>query len=1186
MNDTAGPAAGASTPAGPQSGATEGLDYASEVRFGVVMYGGVSLAIYINGVANEMYEMACSTPRPGAQLPLPANPNRLLDTRELYRRLSWLVGSPAACAEYAAAIGAEALRARAPGESPRDVWDEAFTADRPQTRLVVDVVAGTSAGGINGIFLAKALANGEEFGSLKNLWVSEGDIGLLLNDGVSYEGFEPPIPDRSAKPASLLNSDRMYLKLLHAMRSMPPVREFSHDQGESPLVEEIDLFVTTTDIVGAALPLRLSDMVVYERRHKQNYHFGYPEGTSGANDFVPTNNAFLAFAARCTSSFPFAFEPMTLAAVARLKADGDVPDGLRHWDKFFPNLPQHEVRDGKHASRAFGDGGYLDNKPFTYVVEALSRRQAGVPIERKLIYVEPSPEHLDPNQTPDPDNPPDALTNAMAALTSIPQYETIREDLQAVLRRNQRIERVDTIVRLGELAIDQQVDPFVGVRTEQGKVSPWSTLKLSDMVKFYGAAFLPYRRLRVYTVTDRLAERLADLWGLDRESDHLYALRALVRVWREMNYDDEAEPGDKKETINAFLDQFDTEHRMRRLRFLLRKIDQATRLLRRRRHGPMEEPQAGSLSATLSEIDRQVIDALRRKGLSLYNPALTIAEIDEALLALRALKRGLLAVRVDLQAVERRSRDAYANQHPLSAESRGLLLQVLDLMLGERPADGPPLKLATIDGRLVDVKLGEGWLKASSSSRTQQESVVYRVRALFEAAGKTSPTQLQLALEASLAPMRVKPSPRRPGDGEPLAQAINARAWALLGEPQIVAMEGGVVVVVVDAVHDGVLGASEAAALNSVHGKLLRRVLGEYYVRFDSYDQMSFPLYYDTGTGEPATVDVVRISPEDAPRLIDQKNDAQHRRKLAGTSLFNFGAFLDERWRRNDIMWGRLDGAERLIQALLPMSDEVTRVVREELIARAHGTILRDALVGQGHGELTALLCNALTSVPGADTEQRLKSLLEQLSLGDPVQRSRLGSVLMSLLSEQGLVEYMRSSHVVDRSYEPKATLHSAARAVTITGRVLEGITQRRGAKTTAPRWLARLGLLVQGLIAVSLPGTLNQRWWTHGLKVLYAFEVVMVAFAVLFGGPEARSFALTALGVTVTLHLLSLVTGDAMQSQANWRKRIVVATGVVLVALAAAGALAIHHGGWRSVLCGQAPAGDVASTGLCANGS
>jgi hypothetical protein len=39
--------------------------YAHEVRFGIVMYGGVSLAIYINGVTNELYEMACATPKVG-----------------------------------------------------------------------------------------------------------------------------------------------------------------------------------------------------------------------------------------------------------------------------------------------------------------------------------------------------------------------------------------------------------------------------------------------------------------------------------------------------------------------------------------------------------------------------------------------------------------------------------------------------------------------------------------------------------------------------------------------------------------------------------------------------------------------------------------------------------------------------------------------------------------------------------------------------------------------------------------------------------------------------------------------------------------------------------------------------------------------------------------------------------------
>jgi len=47
------------------------------------------------------------------------------------------------------------------GQPPKDVWDESLLVYLQPARLVVDVISGTSAGGINGIFLAKALTNGE-----------------------------------------------------------------------------------------------------------------------------------------------------------------------------------------------------------------------------------------------------------------------------------------------------------------------------------------------------------------------------------------------------------------------------------------------------------------------------------------------------------------------------------------------------------------------------------------------------------------------------------------------------------------------------------------------------------------------------------------------------------------------------------------------------------------------------------------------------------------------------------------------------------------------------------------------------------------------------------------------------------------------------------------------------------------
>ncbi len=39
------------------------IDFREEKRFAVVMYGGVSLAIYMNGVAQELYRLVQSTTR-------------------------------------------------------------------------------------------------------------------------------------------------------------------------------------------------------------------------------------------------------------------------------------------------------------------------------------------------------------------------------------------------------------------------------------------------------------------------------------------------------------------------------------------------------------------------------------------------------------------------------------------------------------------------------------------------------------------------------------------------------------------------------------------------------------------------------------------------------------------------------------------------------------------------------------------------------------------------------------------------------------------------------------------------------------------------------------------------------------------------------------------------------------------
>ena len=1158
-------------------------EYTAEVRFGVVMYGGVSLAIYINGVTNEIFEMACATPRDGVFIDDDGEPF----TRSIYRRLSWLVGNAELRRRYAAAITQAEADAKAAGDvDPVDAWSAIDTNGYTQTRFAVDVVAGTSAGGINGLFLAKALANGERFDPLKKMWVDEGDIALLLNDEQSVLNTDPRITVQ-AKPASLLNSDRMYAKLHYAlgeMTAMDNVRFEPGVIGTSPLVDEIDLFITTTDIKGSPVPLRLFDKIVYERRFKQNYHFSYPNGIApvshnaqSRNDFAKENRAFLAFAARCTSSFPFAFEPMTLDTLTRLKLDGGDPR-MPRWNAFFPNLPRVEVDAGKHVARAFGDGGYLDNKPFTYVVDTLSHRFSSVPIERKLVYVEPSPERVDLDTEPDPLHKPDPLQNSLAALTSIPQYETIREDLQSVLTRNRRIERIERVVRLGEFSV-KVFEPFV-IELKDGEVPKWSTLTLSDMVRYYGTAFLPYQRLRVYSLTDAIADRLCNGLQIGGDSDKQYALRALVRVWRERMYDDEGRDG--KATINAFLDEFDLEYRLRRLAFTLRKIDKLTRLFHKIGAGQMVLANDADAPPDFSEEERQLLASLP-KWYTKPGEALTQERALSGERVLRILKKALLETRRRLQQLSGDIDVAPAGDSAAAVrtEVEGLLLQVLG-----RTTTGDASSGVTIDPQAA---------RMASASRTLQESVLFRAQAVFKAADQAGDSPMRRWLLGSIDAMRIKGASRAGA----LEAASNA-AWELLGSPALEARdditsasvrgEGApkrtVVVDVDKAVAKGFasLEAGDLETINDSDGQLIRQYLSLFYLRFDTFDQMSFPLYYDTGTGEPSTVEVVRISPVDATNLIDESTGT--RKKLAGTALANFGAFLDRRWRLNDIMWGQLDGAERLIEALLPMTDPETKIVRQELIERAQRHILREALVPEGEANLTELVVKALHTTSGSmKTEEQLKKLFSALWTGNAAAQARMGTMVASLLTEPKLMDFVRNTMKTDPKPDPELTLRSAARAVTITGRVLQVISKNHDAGEAPSRWIARLGLMLQGIVAVSLPGTLNWNVWKHGVKVLYAFEAVLVVLAFLFGNADMRTLAITALASTFGVHLLTMITGDIVRGVSSTLHRAVMVVLGFVIVFALIGGIVVFHQGAQQQLCWShpGPVVDGPATWVCA---
>ncbi len=91
--------------------------------------------------------------------------------------------------------------------------------------------------------------------------------------------------------------------------------------------------------------------------------------------------------------------------------------------------------------------------------------------------------------------------------------------------------------------------------------------------------------------------------------------------------------------------------------------------------------------------------------------------------------------------------------------------------------------------------------------------------------------------------------------------------------------------------------------------KVLKRRMLLTYLGFPFYDVATLPLSRREGIDEFNPVKIDRISPADARSIREGGTTAT----LRGIEFYNFGAFFSRDYRENDYLWGRLHGAERMI---------------------------------------------------------------------------------------------------------------------------------------------------------------------------------------------------------------------------------------------------------------------------------
>lgn len=1055
---------------------TDPLDGSTqEVRFAVVMYGGVSLAIYINGVAQELLRMVRAT-APDVKDGKPLSQTELSGSERVYRKVSQL------------------LAARCdPSHDPTD--------ERPPTRFVIDAIAGTSAGGINGVFLAKALANGQNIDELQQLWVREGAIEKLLNDRRSVD---PPL-SLKMPPTALLNGQRMYFELLKAFDGMDAVG--TPGNGSRSLVDELDLFVTSTDLRGITLPIRLADEIVFERRHRNVLHFVYSKDGQGRNDFVQPNNPFLAYAARCTSSFPFAFEPMTLRDIDAVldvhppyASDGSSRSNSEKWQHFFRDYAQAGgLRTVPFPRRSFADGGDLDNKPFSFVIDTLSRRVADVPVQRKLIYIEPSPEH--PEDEVDIARKPDFLENVLDALSSLPRYETIREDLQRVVERNRLIIRLNRIMEgmeedelsakekagasassLGKLALEDTGQLWSKPDLTDAE---WATLDLGDMLRRKGRGYIAYNRMEIAALTDELANLVARVAGLDEDSDDFLVIRALVQAWRERTYTADRTYSDTRPTMNSFIHAFDLSYPLRRLRFLQQKADQLYRLDNKAL--PILQRHAAGHWRTGTELSAENSKSFR----------------DE----LRRIKRDLKTQYDSLRKLGRNLRSRYTEKQVASPSDSSLAVspiyqQIQDLIkVIYANLNGDPRLPA--HQQLLDHFLGtDKSQNGNGPKETVQEQAVRKANELLSKATVWSAfQQLASKLEQELKPM----------------EDIDAACLKILGP-----------------------SAALSSPASAAHEALLH-----YYQNYDDYDMIMFPILYGTDIGEAAIVEVFRVSPEDAKGLINERSTKC--RKLAGTALGHFGAFLEKLWRQNDILWGRLDGAERIITALLPANDQQTKA----LIGEAQADIVLETIQQMGTHELNALLCESLMRTGSGEAEPDLLCDFISKLKCNAAEESKTS--LGKLIDDSAIRQYYLDTYDERSRLNPQATLETAARATTIVGHMFEDLAKQHRVSGRSGAFLARFGQFFWGFVEVSVPRTIPQLLFRYWLKLLYLFETLLIIASTLLSYSSAQKVGLLLFGITLAVNIAVWVLENIITMNQRWIRVLaafVVGAVVLMIAV------------------------------------
>jgi patatin-related protein len=478
-----------------------------------------------------------------------------------------------------------------------------------ELRVIVDIIGGASAGGINGILLARALSHDLPMGALRDLWLDHADVSHLLAPEarasagsklvlkpvvwlLGATGLWESIKDREVRrKLSLFVRSRWFKPPLSGPRMAELMYDAVTAMGKPrhrlasllPSGQRLDLFVTVTDHYGYQQLVQIHDPpIIHEREHRHILRFRYQRRPNGEviSDFVFEDAPALAFAARATSSFPGAFPPAQISEMDDLVARKSVE--WRHRAEFIArNFETYTRMNVDPTSACFLDGSVLSNRPFREAISAIRGRPAYRQVDRRLVYIDPDP--ASPS-APTHRFIPGFFSTLKAALSDLPSAEPVTDELNWVNNFNDRINRLREIIEDARPQVSQLVADIVttsfGQPITSEQVRSWRERVNVQVAADAGFAYEGYVRLKLASVRSFISSLIAALRGVPAQSPFAHAIAEIIDAWAIATgtvYGKERHQAAHPETAAAqegprwvkFLLAFDVDYRKRRLHFMI-----------------------------------------------------------------------------------------------------------------------------------------------------------------------------------------------------------------------------------------------------------------------------------------------------------------------------------------------------------------------------------------------------------------------------------------------------------------------------------------------------------------------------------------------------------------------------------------------------------------------------------------